>query len=96
MEVPGVHAGRVSAFGIYNDEAGTEDVVIVAEVDTTDPEEREQIARGIEQAINRGSAIKLRDCYIVNPPWIVKTSSGKTARLANREKYLREIESRET
>jgi len=30
MEVPGVHAGRVSAFGVYNDEAGTEDVVIVA------------------------------------------------------------------
>jgi fatty-acyl-CoA synthase len=91
MEVPGVHAGRVSAFGVYNDEAGTEDVVIVAEVDTTDPEEREQIARGIEAAVNRGSAIKLRDCYIVNPPWIVKTSSGKTARLANKEKYLREV-----
>ncbi len=91
MEVPGVHAGRVSAFGVYNDEAGTEDVVIVAEVDTTDPDEREQIARGIEAAVNRGSAIRLRECYIVNPPWIVKTSSGKTARLANKEKYLKEI-----
>jgi acyl-CoA synthetase (AMP-forming)/AMP-acid ligase II len=91
MEVPGVHAGRVSAFGVYNDEAGTEDVVIVAEVDTTDPDEREGIARGIEAAVNRGSAIRLRDCYIVNPPWIVKTSSGKTARLANKEKYLKEI-----
>ncbi len=93
MEAPGVHAGRVSAFGIYNEEAGTEDVVIVAEVDTTDPEERERIARDIEQAVNRGSAIKLRDCYIVNPPWIVKTSSGKTARLANREKYIKEVNS---
>lgn len=95
MEAPGVHAGRVSAFGVYNDEAGTEDVVIVAEVDTADPAEREQIARAIEQAVNRGSAIRLRDCYIVNPPWIVKTSSGKTARLANKEKYLKEIEARE-
>jgi len=96
MEVPGVHAGRVSAFGIYNDEAGTEDVVIVAEVDTADPDEREAIARGIEAAINRGSAIRLRDCYIVSPPWIVKTSSGKTARLANKEKYLKEITHRDT
>ena len=34
MEVAGVHAGRVGAFGVFNDEAGTEDVVIVAEVDT--------------------------------------------------------------
>jgi len=93
MEAPGVHAGRVSAFGIFNEEAGTEDVVIVAEVDTTDPEERERIARDIEQAVNRGSAIKLRDCYIVSPPWIVKTSSGKTARLANKEKYLKEVNS---
>jgi fatty-acyl-CoA synthase len=93
MEVPGVHAGRVSAFGVFNDEAGTEDVVIVAEVDTADPDEREGIARGIEAAVNRGSAIRLRDCYIVSPPWIVKTSSGKTARLANKEKYLKETSS---
>jgi len=91
MEAPGVHAGRVSAFGVFNDEAGTEDVVIVAEVDTEDSEEREGIARAIEAAVNRGSAIRLRDCYIVSPPWIVKTSSGKTARLANKEKYLKEI-----
>ena len=31
-EVPGVHAGRSVAFGIFNDEAGTEDVVVIAEV----------------------------------------------------------------
>jgi fatty-acyl-CoA synthase len=92
MEVPGVHAGRVSAFGVYDEEAGTEDVEVVAEVDSADPEEKEQIARQIEQAVNRGSAIRLREAYVVNPPWVVKTSSGKTARLANKEKYLKEIE----
>ena len=90
MQAPGVHAGRVSAFGVFDEQAGTEDVVIVAEVDTTDPEECDQIAEDIRLAVNRGSAIALRDVYIVHPPWIVKTSSGKTARLANREKYLRE------
>jgi len=91
MQVPGVHAGRVSAFGVYNDQAGTEDVVVVAEVDETDPDERQRIADGIRQAINRGSAIAVRQVHIVNPPWVVKTSSGKTARLANREKYLAEM-----
>jgi len=90
MEVPGVHAGRVSAFGIYNEDEGTEDVVIVAEVDE-DADQREQIAEGIRQVITRGSAIALRQVYIVNPKWMVKTSSGKNARLANREKYLREV-----
>jgi fatty-acyl-CoA synthase len=95
MQVPGVHAGRVSAFGVYDEQAGTEDVVVVAEVDVTGEDEKEQIARAIEQAVNRGSAIRVREALIVNPPWIVKTSSGKTARLANKEKYLKELEQRQ-
>ena len=36
MQVPGVHPGRVVAFGIFNEDLGTEDVVLVAEVDTPD------------------------------------------------------------
>ncbi len=91
MQVSGVHAGRVSAFGVFNEASGTEDVVVVAEVDTSDPEARRQIAEGIRQAVNRGSAIALRHVHIVSAPWIVKTSSGKTARLANRDKYLAEM-----
>ena len=94
MQVPGVHAGRVSAFGVFNDASGTEDVVVVAEVDSADPQERQRIADGIRLSVNRGSAIALRHVYVVNPPWIVKTSSGKTARLANRAKYLKEMETR--
>lgn len=94
MTVPGVHPGRVSAFGVFNEETGTEDVVIVAEVDTDDPNEREQIAEGIRDAVTRGSAIALRQAYIVGPRWLVKTSSGKNARSYNREKYLAEISGR--
>ena len=92
MQVAGVHAGRVSAFGVFNDASGTEDVVVVAEVDSEAAEERQRIADGIRQAVNRGSAIALRHVHVVNPAWIVKTSSGKTARSANREKYLKEME----
>lgn len=91
MEVPGVHQGRVVAFGVFNEEAGTEDVVIVAEVDTEDAGEREQIASSIRQVVTRGSAVALRNVCIVGPHWIAKTSSGKTARLANRDKYLAEV-----
>lgn len=90
-QVPGVHPGRVVAFGIYNDEAGTEDVVIIAEVDTNDPQERQQISDAIRQTVTRNSAIALRNVYLVSSPWIIKTSSGKTARSANREKYLQEV-----
>jgi acyl-coenzyme A synthetase/AMP-(fatty) acid ligase len=91
MEIDGVHAGRVSAFGIFDEEKGTEDVIIVAEVDTPDPEIRNRIMTDIRNHVNRGSAVALRQVYLVEPGWMVKTSSGKTARLANREKYLQEI-----
>ncbi len=91
MTVPGVHAGRVVVFGIFNDEQGTEEVYLVAEVDPEDPAAREQIADQIRQTITRGSAVALRHVHLVSKHWLVKTSSGKTARGANREKYIKEV-----
>jgi acyl-CoA synthetase (AMP-forming)/AMP-acid ligase II len=92
MEVPGVHPGRVAAFGIFDEVMGTEDVVLVAELDTIDTKEREQIAQAVRQTVTRGSAVALRHVYLVPPRWLIKTSSGKIARLANRDKYLAELE----
>jgi acyl-CoA synthetase (AMP-forming)/AMP-acid ligase II len=92
MEVEGVHPGRVVAFGVFNDEAGTEEVVIVAEVDTQDPDEISRISDQIRNQVTRGSAVSPRTVYLVDSHWLIKTSSGKTARLANRDKYLREMQ----
>ncbi len=91
-EVPGIHAGRAVAFGIEDTKAGTEEVVIVAEVDTDDPEERQRIADALRKHITQNSAVALRHAHLVDPKWIVKTSSGKTARSANREKFLKEMD----
>ena len=90
MTVRGVHPGRVSAFGIFNESSGTEDVVMVAEVETEDPAERVRIGDEIRAAVTRGSAVALRQIYLVGPRWLVKTSSGKNARVLNKEKYLKE------
>ena len=68
-------------------------MVIVAEVDTENPEERQRIADALRKHITQNSAIALRHAHIVDPKWILKTSSGKTARSANREKFLQELES---
>ncbi|MCI0556288.1 MAG: AMP-binding protein, partial [Anaerolineae bacterium] len=46
-EVAGVHAGRSVAFCIYNEEEGTEDVVVIAEVDSSDPAEQQKVADAI-------------------------------------------------
>ena len=90
MQVPGVHPGRVVAFGVFNEEAGTEDVVIVAEVETMDETERNRIADEVRAVVTRGSAVALRHVHLVERKWLIKTSSGKTARGANKEKYMQE------
>lgn len=91
-EVPGVHAGRSVAFGIFDEEQGTEEVVIIAEVDSEDAVEQQRIADAIRAHVTRNSAIALRHVKVVGPKWILKTSSGKTARSANKEKFLKELE----
>ncbi len=91
-EVPGVHPGRACAFGIFNESIGTEDVVLVAEVDTEDLQERQKIAEQIRVTVTRGSAVALRYVHVVGKHWLIKTSSGKTARLANKEKFLQEMQ----
>jgi fatty-acyl-CoA synthase len=90
-EVPGVHAGRSVAFGIFDDEQGTEEVVIIAESDFEDEAEQQKIADAIRQHVTKNSAIALRHVKVVGPKWVVKTSSGKTARSANKEKFLTEL-----
>lgn len=103
-EVPGVHPGRVVAFGVPNEDIGTEEVVIVAEIDVTqhahnlvdqDPlsleETYQSISDQIRMRVTRGSDIVLRYVKLVERGWLLKTSSGKVARSANKEKYLSEL-----
>ena len=90
-EVPGVHAGRSVAFGLFDEEQGTEEVVIIAEVDSEEEAERQKVADAIRLHVTKNSAVALRHVKVVGPKWIVKTSSGKTARSANKEKFLQEL-----
>lgn len=91
-EVPGVHAGRSVAFGLFDEAQGTEEVVIIAEVDSDDENEQQRIADALRAHVTKNSAIALRHVKVVGPRWIVKTSSGKTARSANKEKFLKELD----
>ena len=90
-EVPGVHAGRSVAFGLFDEAQGTEEVVIIAEVDSEDEKEQQRVADALRAHVTKNSAIALRHVKVVGPKWIVKTSSGKTARSANKEKFLQEL-----
>ena len=85
-----IHDGRVVAMGLYNPELGTDDIVVVAEV------EREELLAGsaqIEQELRNlvvsGIAIAVRTIFLKPPRWIVKSTAGKASRSATRVKLLR-------
>jgi acyl-CoA synthetase (AMP-forming)/AMP-acid ligase II len=87
-EVNGVHAGRVVAFGVYDEETGTEEVVVLAEADAQDEIAQQKIADEVRAHITKNSDVAVRVVKIVDPKWLIKTSSGKIARSANKEKYI--------
>ena len=87
--VQGVHAGRAVVFGVPDEREGTELIAVVAEVDTEDAEARKRITQGIRQAVAQGSTVTLNYVHLVDAKWLIKTSSGKIARAANRDKWLR-------
>lgn len=90
-EIPGIHPGRVSAFGVLNPKTGTEDVILVAEIDEGDDNKLDYIADQIRIKITQATDVSLRYVKLVNRGWLLKTSSGKVARSANREKYINEF-----
>jgi acyl-CoA synthetase (AMP-forming)/AMP-acid ligase II len=90
-EVPGVYPGRAVAFGVDNEALGTEDVAVVAELDEESQVDGREIAKRIKAAVAEGSDVTARYVQIVERGWLIKTSSGKNARGANKDKYLFEF-----
>ena len=96
-EVEGIHPGRVVAFGVFNEQIGTEEVVLIAEAENTPTgaplaDQAQALADQVRGHITRSSDIALRYVKIVQRGWLLKTSSGKVARNANREKYLESLD----
>ena len=90
-EVEGVHPGRAVTFGIFNDEKGTEDVIVIAEIEKANMSSGAQIGDEIRRRVTQSTSVALRHVLLVDEKWLIKTSSGKIARSANKEKYLQEI-----
>ena len=86
-----VRDGRVIAMGLYNPDLGTEDIVVVAEL-----EHEEQLAQAtkiegeIRSLVVAGMGVAIRTIFLKPPKWIVKSTAGKPARSATREKLLQE------
>ncbi len=88
--VNGVHTGRAVVFGVPDEREGTELVAVVAEVRTDDVDERHDIGKAIRLAVASQMEVTASYVHLVGPRWLLKTSSGKIARAANRDKWLAE------
>ena len=88
---PAIHDGRAIAMGIYNPEIGTEDIVVVAEVEKQEMlTQTSEIEQQIRSSIVAALGVAVKKIFLVAPKWIVKSTAGKPARSATREKLLRE------
>jgi len=88
---PSVHDGRAVAMGIYNPDLGTEEIVVVAEVEERSAlNDAPRIEAEIRSRVVAGLGVAVRSIVLRPPKWIVKSTAGKPARSATREKLLRE------
>src|SRR5262249_31964697 len=92
-EVEGVASGRVVAFGVTDERLGTDRIVIVCEpVGAPDSDARRRAEAEIRNRVGRMLDVAVSEIRFVERGWVIKTSSGKLARSANREKHLLEKE----
>jgi acyl-CoA synthetase (AMP-forming)/AMP-acid ligase II len=88
---PAIHDGRVIAMGVYNPGLGTEDVVVVAEVEKEELlSDASKLEQEIRSRVVAELGIAVRTILLKPLKWIVKSTAGKAARSATREKLLRE------
>lgn len=85
--VPGILPGRVVAFGIDDEETGTQRVWVAAETAT----EGEAAMAALRKAVVAAAMeidVTISAAHLVPPRWLIKSSAGKPSRSANRERLL--------
>jgi acyl-CoA synthetase (AMP-forming)/AMP-acid ligase II len=88
--VAGVIPGRVVAFPAEDATSGTEQVCLVAETEVADAPARARLKLAVLQAA-MAIDVTISVVYFVPPRWLIKSSSGKPSRSANRERSLAEL-----
>ncbi|MBI3515754.1 MAG: ATP-binding cassette domain-containing protein [Proteobacteria bacterium] len=85
--VEGVIPGRVVAFGVESEADGTEQVCVAAETAVEEAGARKRLALAVKQAA-MAIDVTVAAVHLVPPRWLIKSSSGKPSRKANRERVL--------
>ena len=88
-QVDNIIPGRVIAFGEEDLKMGTEFVSVVAETNVETDEEKNKVRLAILKA-GMSIDIIIHKVYFVPSRWLIKSSSGKPSRKANKERLTQE------
>ena len=86
-DIEGVRTGCVAVFGTSDKSSGTERLVVMAETREADDQVRAGLRRQIEEVAGDILGEPPDDVSLVAPQAVLKTSSGKIRRDANRQAY---------
>jgi acyl-CoA synthetase (AMP-forming)/AMP-acid ligase II len=97
-QVPGVIAGRCVAIGEYMPEAGTIEVVTLAELSAGEDHDQAEIRRAVKLKVLSDTGLLVRQVGIVPEGWLIKTTSGKISRSENLKRFrkLKATEAKKT
>jgi len=84
----GIRKGCIVAFGLTDEAAGTEKLVVVAETRERDASRRAALASAVTDLVSRGLGLPPDRVELIPPGSIPKTSSGKLRREETKQLYL--------
>jgi fatty-acyl-CoA synthase len=84
----GIRKGCIVAFGLTDEAAGTEKLVVVAETREREPARRAAITSSMTELVTQGLGIPPDRVELIPPGSIPKTSSGKLRREETKQLYL--------
>jgi acyl-CoA synthetase (AMP-forming)/AMP-acid ligase II len=94
-EVDGVYPGRVVAFGVDDEQYGTQSIGVVAELRDGVGMDGNSIEREVQARVLTGIGIAPRYVRVVPERWIVKSTAGKISRKDTREKFMKQLREQE-
>ncbi|MBF0308027.1 MAG: AMP-binding protein [Magnetococcales bacterium] len=90
--VPGVKPGRAVAFAHFDAAQGSQEIVVVAETEMGDADLLKGMRRAVATLLQSLFQVRVSRIRLVEPGWLVKTTSGKVSRKENLKKWLRELD----
>jgi acyl-CoA synthetase (AMP-forming)/AMP-acid ligase II len=90
VQVEGVLPGRVIAFGLEDDDSGTEQICVVAETPCTEESTRKRVRLSIVETC-MAIDVTVAKVYLAPPRWLIKSSAGKPSRNANKNRAINSL-----